>query len=290
MRTPRLARSRRFTLATCVAATLLATTTATVKSSTAGADGAMPRPDHIVIVMMENKNYNQIIGSPDAPYINTLAPWSAVVSDSVEVTHPSQPNYIALFSGSTQGVTNDDCPKNFSAPNLGSELNSAGLSFAGYAEDMPAEGSTVCNQGVYARKHNPWVDFDNIPASSNRTWLEFPTDYSQLPTVSMVVPNLCQDMHDCSVKTGDNWLSTRMYQYANWALQNNSLLIVTWDENSAGDDGTRIPTLIYGANVVPGNYANWIDHYSILRTIEDMYGLPVLGEAANRLPIYFCWS
>ncbi len=290
MRTPRLARSRRFTLATCIAATLLATTTATVKTSTAGASGVLPRPDHIVIVMMENKDQDDVIASSNAPYLNSLASQGANIRESYGVTHPSQPNYIALFSGSTQGVTNDDCPQNLSAPNFGSELMSAGYSFAGYAEDMPGEGSTVCDSGVYARKHNPWVDFNNIPSSSNRTWLEFPTDYNQLPTVSMVVPNLCQDMHDCSVKTGDNWMSTRMNSYAQWAVQHNSLLIVQWDENHDGSDGNRIPTIIFGAHVVPGVYANWIDHYSILRTIEDMYGLPVLGEAANRLPIYFCWS
>jgi phospholipase C len=290
MRTPRLARSRRFTLATCVAATLLATTTSTIKASTAGADGAMPRPDHIVIVMMENKDQDDVIGSSNAPYLNSLASQGANIRESYAVTHPSQPNYVALFSGSTQGVTNDDCPQQLSAPNLGSELMSAGLSFAGFAEDMPEEGSTVCDSGSYARKHNPWVDFDNIPASSNRTWYEFPTDYSQLPTVSMVIPNLCQDMHDCSVKTGDGFMSERMDAYAQWAVQNNSLLIVQWDENNDGSDGDRIPTIIYGAHVAPGTYANWIDHYSILRTIEDMYGLPVLGEAANRLPISFCWS
>ncbi len=290
MRTPRLARSRRFTLATCVAATLLATTTATIKAPTADASGVLPRPDHIVIVMMENKDLPDVIASPNAPYITSLAARGANFGESYGTTHPSQPNYLALFSGSTQGVTNDDCPKNFSAPNLGSELMAAGLSFTGYAEDMPGEGSTVCNQGVYARKHNPWVDFTDLPSTSNKTWLEFPTDYNQLPTVSMVVPNLCQDMHDCSVKTGDNWMSTRMDAYAQWAVQHNSLLIVEWDENDDAGDGGRIPTVFYGAHVVPGTYMERVDHYTILRTIEDMYGLPPLGEAAGRQNMSFLFG
>jgi acid phosphatase len=243
--------------------------------------------DHVVVVVMENKGFSDIIGRPDeAPYLNDLASQGAVFTNSKGITHPSQPNYIGLFSGSTQGVTNDDCPKNFSnVPNLGADLIQSGFTFAGYSESLPGDGSTTCGSGDYARKHNPWVDFNNVPASSNKTFAEFPKDYSQLPSVSFVTPNLCSDMHDCSRDTGDAWLHANIDPYAQWAKSHNSMLIVTWDEDAGSDSANRIPTIFYGAHITPGNYDQQIDHYSILRTLEDMYHLEALGSAQDRTPI-----
>ena len=103
----------------------------------------MPRPDHVVVVIEENHAYNQIIGSPSAPYINGLAANNVSFTNSHAIEHPSQPNYLDLFSGANQGVTDDSCPHTFSAANLGSELIGAGLTFAGYSEDLPAAGSPV---------------------------------------------------------------------------------------------------------------------------------------------------
>src|SRR6476469_5733778 len=112
------------------------------------AAATVPRPDHVVLVMFENKKYSQINGSSSAPYLNSLAGQGAKFSQSFAITHPSQPNYIALFSGSTQGVTDDSCPtRQFTAPNLGSQLLGAGLTFTGYSEDLPAVGSLVDTGG-----------------------------------------------------------------------------------------------------------------------------------------------
>jgi acid phosphatase len=295
MKTPRLGRRRRFALATAFAAASLVTTTASVQATSAGAAAAPPRLDHVVIVMEENKDYSEIIGRPDeAPYINDLATRSALFTNSFGVTHPSQPNYIALFSGSTQGVTSDDCPQNFTnVPNLGSDLIGAGDSFAGYAEDLDGQGSTDCGDHWYwpfgyARKHVPWVDFNNVPSTSNKTWDQFPSDYSQLPTVSFVIPDLCDDMHSCGRDSGDSWLSDNLGAYATWAESHNSLLIVTWDEDD--DANNLIPTIIHGAHVQPGTYGEFIDHYSVLRTVETMYGLPVRGTAGSRSPITDIWN
>ncbi|HEY1324165.1 MAG TPA: alkaline phosphatase family protein [Streptosporangiaceae bacterium] len=135
---------------------------------------ALPVPSHVVIVIEENHFYKQIIGSSSALYLNSLAGQGASFTDSHAITHPSQPNYLALFSGSTQGVTSDSCPQTFSAANLGSELIAAGLSFASYSESMPSDGYTGCTSGEYARKHNPASDFTNGPAAGNRTFAEFP--------------------------------------------------------------------------------------------------------------------
>ncbi len=250
----------------------------------AHAAAALPVPSHVVIVIEENHSYNQIIGSPSAPYINSLAGQGASFTDSHAITHPSQPNYLALFSGSTQGVTSDTCPQSFSAANLGSELIAAGLTFTSYSESMPSAGYTGCTSGEYARKHNPASDFTNVPAAENRTFAEFPADFSTLPTVSVVVPNLLDDMHDGTITEADTWLRDNMDAYAQWAKANNSLLIVTWDENNDAP-GNQIPTLIAGAGVIPGAYGENINHYNVLRTVEDFYGLPHAGNSASATPI-----
>jgi phospholipase C len=297
----------RIRVSIAAAATLAAATLAAALMLPAGmasAAGTVHRFDHVVIVVMENKNYNAIIGRPDeAPYINnTLARGGALFSNSFAVSHPSQPNYLGLFSGSTQGVTNDNCPKNFkNVPNLGSELIRARLSFTGYSETMPSAGYTGCNHGIplfgYTRTHSPWVDFSNVPAASNLTFASFPKDYSRLPTVSIVVPNECHDMHSCPRDNGDLWIKANIGGYASWAKTHNSLLIVTWDEDGTleipfhpGGDGNKVPTIFYGAHVRPGTYGEHITHYSVLRTIEDMFGLAHAGASASASPITDVWE
>jgi len=287
-----------------VAAATLAAAALVLPAGIASAAGTVHRFDHVVIVVMENKNYNQIIGRPDeAPYINGLAKAGALFSNSFGVTHPSQPNYLALFSGSTQGVTNYNCPKNFkNVPNLGTELIGAGLSFAGYSEDMPSAGYTGCNHGVpllgYTRSHNPWVDFSNVPAASNLSFASFPKDYARLPAVSIVVPNEVHDMHSYARDSGDSWVKYNLGGYASWARSPTSLLIITWDEDGTrfeipllgGGDGNKVPTIFYGAHVRTGTYGERITHYSLLRTLEDMYGLPHAGASANATAIKDVWQ
>lgn len=178
-----------------------------------GANG-VPRPDHVVIVIEENHSYSEIIGSSAAPYINSLASQGALFTQSYATTHPSQPNYLHLFSGSNQGVTNDSCPHSFSTANLGRYLLDASLSFAGYSEDLPSVGSPICTSGAYARKHAPWVNFTNIPTTTNLPFSYFPSDYTTLPIVSFVIPNLNNDMHDGTIQQGDSWLQQHLGAYA----------------------------------------------------------------------------
>ena len=250
----------------------------------------VPQPDHIVVVIFENKHRSSVIGSGQAPYLNKLAAEGASMTNSYGVTHPSQPNYLALFSGSTQGVTSNACPRHFRrADNLGRQLRKSGRSFIGYAESLPKTGFRGCGSGRYLRKHNPWVNFGTLPASTNRPFSAFPHDYSKLPTVAMVSPNMCNDMHDCSVRTGDRWMKKHFARYARWAKRNNSLLIVTFDEN-AGGSVKSIPTIIVGANVRPGVYSERLNHYKLLRTIEDIYGLPALGRAKATSPLSTIWN
>jgi phosphatidylinositol-3-phosphatase len=281
------------------AITGVATAAALLPSCAASAQSTVHRFDHVVVVVMENKNYGAIIGRPDeAPYINHLASGGAVFSNSFAVAHPSQPNYLALFSGSKQGVTDDHCPYNFTkVANLGAELVGASLSFTGFAESMPSDGYKGCGSFLslgYVRAHNPWVDFRNVPAASNLTFAKFPTDFTRLPTVSFVIPNLCHDMHSCSRDTGDTWIQNNLGGYARWAQRHNSLLILTWDEDGAilglGGDGNKVPTIFFGAHVRAGTYSEHISHYRVLRTIEDMYGLAHAGASAKAKPITDIWK
>ncbi|MDT4961787.1 MAG: phosphatidylinositol-3-phosphatase [Pseudonocardiales bacterium] len=258
-------------------------------SPSASAANGIPRPDHIVVAVLENASYDQIVGRPEAPFLNSLEQSGAVFTQSFAITHPSQPNYLALFSGSTQGITDDSCPHTFTTGNLGRSLLDAGLTFAGYSEDLPSVGFTGCSAGQYARKHGPWVDFSNLPASVNQPMSAFPSDPANLPTVSFVIPNLDHDLHDGTLAQADQWLRDHLGSYASWAPKHNSLLVITNDEDDF-TDVNRILTMIAGAHVVPGHYAQRIDHYSLLRTIEDAYGLPRLGASATATPITAIWS
>lgn len=255
------------------------------------AAAAIPQPAHVVIVVEENRSENSIIGNKSSPFITTLAANGANMTQSFAETHPSEPNYLALFAGNTFGVTKDLCPVNGgAAPNLGSELLAAGYTFVGFAEGLPAAGSPVCSAGKYARKHVPWANFTNVPAANSLPFSAFPRgNYSSLPTVSFVIPDNDDNMHDGSIAQADSWLNRELSGYANWAVANNSLLIVTFDED---DNGSRnqIPTVFYGAHVRPGNYSEQINHYNVLSTVEQMYGLPKTGYAANAAPITDIWG
>jgi fibronectin type 3 domain-containing protein len=251
---------------------------------------SVPQFDHIVVVVEENKSPMNVIGNSGAPYINSLAQNGAYLSKSFGNFRPSQPNYFALFSGSGQGVKTNDDVNLGNIPNLASQLIGAGKTFVGYAEGLPSVGYTGTTSGRYARKHNPVVSFSNIPASSNRPYTDFPSNYSSLPAVSLVIPNLDDDSHDGTLAESDKWLKNNMSAYAEWAKTHNSLLIVTYDEGDLSDTTNHIPTIFYGANVRPGNYANQITHYNVLRTIEESEGLSAIANAQAADPIDYIFT
>jgi len=256
------------------------------------AAATLPSYAHVVVVIEENRSQANIIGNKAAPWINALAAGGAMMAQSFAETHPSEPNYLALFAGNTFGLTKDSCPVDVGAqPNLASELLASGHTFGGYSEDLPAVGSTACSAGKYARKHVPWVNFSNVPATVSVPFSAFPApgNYASLPTVSFVIPNNDNNMHDGSIAQGDAWLNSRMSAYANWARANNSLLILTWDEDDGGPRN-QIPTVFYGAHVQPGSYNETISHYNVLSTLEEMYGLPKTGYAATAPVITTIWG
>jgi acid phosphatase len=237
--------------------------------------GAPPKYDHVVVVIMENHSFEQIFEAPAAPYLQKLARNGALFDHSHGVGHPSQPNYLALFSGSTHGVR-DDSIHYIVAPNLAGRLHSAGKTFAGYVE----AGSP--------RKHNPWESFAD-DKRAEKSLAEFPRDYGRLPDVSFVIPNLRNDMHDGTIGQADTWLKVHLGSFANWSRKHNSLLIVTFDEDDYGLEN-RIFTVLYGAGIKPGRYSERIDHYTMLRTIEDIEGTAPLGTTVVRKAIGSAWS
>jgi len=242
-----------------------------------------------MVVVFENEDAGDVVGAADAPYLTSLAEAGASFTNAHGETHPSQPNYLALFSGSTHRVHDDSCPVDLTGPNLASQLADAGRTFVGFSEGLPRPGFTGCRAGDYARKHNPWVDFTDLPASVNQPLSALPDDYAQLPTVSLVIPDMCNDMHDCSVATGDAWAHDHLSGYVDWARTHNSLLVVTFDEDS-GTHANHIPTFLVGPMVAAGPSHQRINHYGLLRTLEEMYRLRPLGHVAKVGTITGVWT
>ena len=250
---------------------------------------ALPRPDHVLVVVMENHAAADIVGNTEAPFIDSLSRSGATFTRSYAVTHPSEPNYLALFSGSTQGVDSDACPLTFDGSNLATALHAAGRTFVGWSEGLPAPGSRVCRAGGYARKHNPWVDFAGVPASANQPLTAFPADFRALPHVGFVIPTLDHDMHDGSIAAGDAWLSDHLGGYVRWARTHNSLLVLTFDEDD-DDHANRIATIVVGEHVRPGPFTERVDHYRVLRMLGDLMRVPPVGEAARAAPVTGIWA
>lgn len=268
----------------------------------------LPKPDHIVVLILENHPLAQIINNPDAPYINTIIndPFTAFFNSSYALTHPSQPNYLMLYSGFNQGVTDNATPVNtpLTTPNLGASLIQNGYSFATYSEDLPYEGYLGDTNAYYVRKHNPCSNWqgtlpialgtNGIPASCNKPFSDFPSNFDSLPTISFVVPNLINDMHNTywlpsCVQDGDAWVQTNLDDYIQWCKTNNSLFILTFDEDDYSASN-HITTFFTGAMVLHAAIQDSINHYSLLRTFEEMYSLPNSANTSLNDPILNCWT
>ena len=285
----------------------------------------LPKPDHIVIVFEENKSFEDVTAA-NAPFLMQLAKDGASLKKMFAFHHPSQANYIEFFAG-TDTVTidgkqhefcNDDTiTKPSSTPTLGGAFVKKGLTFTGFAEDLAlaAPGKPLLKQRCfYVLKHCPWIDFtDSIKFSAD--FKDF--DLANLPTFAMVIPNLIDDMHSTkgtqackdgpdSIKdeivAGNDWLEKNLKAYVDFAMKNNSLLIVTFDESGkASSEGKKcdrfqppknhIATIFIGPMVKKGFVSmKTYNHHDLLRTIEDMYGLDHVGESATAKVIDDIWK
>lgn len=268
--------------------------------STAGTCGTAPTPpaawQHVVWIFLENHAAGQIMGSSAAPYLNSVASACGQATNYAGVAHPSLPNYIAATSGGTQGITNDNPPSSnaTSAPSIYTQLLTAGLTWRDYEESSPG-GCPTGSSGLYAVKHDPAAYYTSIPTSVCANWDEplgtlaagnFATDLANgtLPSFSFVTPNLCNDMHDCNVAAGDNWLRSwlpKIIASPNYQA-GNTVIFVTFDEND-GSTGNVVPMVVVSPSTPAGmSSATAFTHYSLLRTTEEMLGLPTtLGGAAT---------
>ncbi|MGZ4165704.1 MAG: alkaline phosphatase family protein [Solirubrobacteraceae bacterium] len=246
------------------------------------------------MIVLENREYNEIIGRPAAPYLNALARQSAVAANYHAITHPSLPNYLALTGGSTFGYSGSDCGTcSVSHRNLIAQLEAAGISWKVYVEDLPSPCSSAASAGDYVRRHDPFMyyrDVADTPAWCRSivpmTTLTRDLAGHSLPRLMWLVPNLCHDMHSCGTYTGDRYLRALVPQVLA-QLGPSGLLFVTFDEGETNAGccgvaaGGHVLTLVAGPGARAGvRSMTPYDHYSLLRTIEDLWGLPRLGGAA----------
>ena len=247
---------------------------------------AIPAFDHIFVLIMENHALSAIIGSPDAPYINSLAAAYGLAVSYTGVSHPSLPNYLALTGGDTFGLGTDctDCFQN--APNIALDrLVPAGRTWRAYMESMPSP-AFVGDAYPYMQKHNPFVYYDDIRTDPAQFANVVP--YTQLaqdlataqttPDFVWITPNMIDDMHDGTVAMGDHWLSVNVPPILSSPAftAQRSLLLLIWDEND-GSPGNEVPALVI-ADGVPKGFQSQVayNHYSLLRTIEVAWGLSPL--------------
>jgi hypothetical protein len=257
----------------------------------------VPAFEHVVVVVLENKDQGSVLGNHDAPTFNALAKRYAVLSNYRGVTHPSLPNYLALVSGSTHGIHSDCTSCVVSAKNLADTLERSGRSWKAYAENLPRPGFTGAYAGRYAKKHMPFLYFRDV--LSRRARLKRVVQLSQLsrdlrsggrlPTFALVVPNLCHDMHDCRVSTGDAWLHRFLPSLLKSPKLAHGVVFVVTDESEGAANG-KVPALALGPLVVPGSkFSGRTSHYGLLRTIEDAWGLPRLGYSGRANAITGIW-
>jgi len=271
---------------------------ALVVASAVSAASSVPKFTHVVVVVFENRETTDVIGNSDAPTFNALAARGALLSNYDAVAHPSLPNYLALVSGSTHGIIDDCLDCSVDARSLADTLPARGRTWKTYAEGLPRAGFTGAVAGRYTKKHNPFVYFDDVAASAAKRGRIVP--YSQLardvrarklPSFALVVPDRCNDMHDCSIATGDAWLKQNIVPLiASKALVGGVVFVVFDEGTSLEGGGGHVAAIAVGPRVRPGSsYTAPTNHYGLLRTIEAAWALPLLGRSASAQPITGIW-
>jgi acid phosphatase len=269
--------------------TVLALQAILVLPAAARAQATVPSFSHVYIIVMENHEFSDIIGNPNAPYINQLAQQYALGTAYTAITHPSLPNYMTLTGGET--VFTNDCEAcTVSASNIADQIETAGRNWKAYMEDMPAPCSTN-DSGLYTTHHNPFIHYDDIVTNASRCQAhvvplsQFATDVSAhtVPDYVWITPDLCSDMHDCSVAMGDAWLASMVPTILATPDFNSSVLFLVWDEGTSDTGGGgQVPMLVISPLALPGFQSTVAEnHFSLLRTIQDAWGLGTLGQTAT---------
>ena len=260
--------------------------------------------DHVIIVVMENQGTKQALADPNVAALVKSGAW---FSNYHGLAHPSQPNYLGLVGGSTFGIDHDHTPVPIKGRSIVSRLEEKGLSWKAYAEDYP--GGCFLGSGagqgyltpkakpteLYVRKHVPLLAFASIQNDRARCGRvvnarEFMRDAraGKLPNYAFYSPNMFNDGHDTSLETSTAWLKSFVQSLRTTpAMHQRTLLMITWDEGGGEDfRSNRVLAILVGDGIVPGRYADRLTHYSLLRTIEDNFGLlPVADGDANASPV-----
>jgi acid phosphatase len=243
----------------------------------------------VAVLFLENHGYDQIIGSPQAPYLNRLARHGALATHYYAVTHPSLPNYLALTTGSTQGVTSDCNSCDTFAASMAGQLTAADVSWKAYFESIPGRGFEGRGAGDYTKHYNPFAYSEGFGDTVGRRHvvgfgaLRRDLRRGSLPRFSWIAPNLMHDGHNGSVRASDRF-AARLVPSIERALGPDGVLFVTWDEAQGvtGPAGGRVALIATGSGA--RNHvrsAGPADHYSLLATLESGLGLPRLGQAAK---------
>ena len=257
--------------------------------------GAQPQdPPHVMVIVEENRSESAVIGATDAPYVNELAARHGVATGYAQ-SHPSLPNYLELLSGSTWGVGDDGTGYRFSGSTLVDQLQQRAIRWRAYMESMPTSCYAGAGINGYAKKHDPFMYFSTITgnAASCVNVVPFAELHADLasgaaPAFLWMTPNLCDDGHDCSTATMDGWLASNLQPLLSspWFAED-GVVILTWDEGSDsagccdGAHGGRIATLVVSSQQSwHATSAEPVDHAGTLRTIEELYHLPFLRDAA----------
>ena len=268
----------------------------------AGEVPTIPAFEHIVLIVLENQDYKDVIGSTAMPHLNRLAQQNVLLSEYFAVSHPSLPNYIALMSGDTQNISSDctDCFVN--QPNLADLIEASGRTWKAYEEDMPSP-CFIGDANPYMQKHNPLIYFDSIRLNATRcnrsivplTALDGDLRTRQLPDFSFIMPNMCNSGHDCTPTTADSWVNEMVTKLQDSpAFGKNSLIIITFDEadkdstESCCGLGDRAGGHIATVLISPLGKSGFEDgttysHYSLLKTILNAWRLPSLGHTQDIL-------
>jgi len=231
-------------------------------------------PSHVFVIVLENTSSRQALAQP---YISSLASQYAVATNYRDLGNPSLPNYLAMTSGSTWGIR-DDGYHRLPAAGVGTELTKAGITWKAYFEGFT--GDCFNSPYPYALKHNPFAYYGGTCPANVVPMSDLAADLNgNPPQLSWITPGMCNDGHDCSVRTADRWLSGVVPQItSSTAWQQKGLLLITWDESSAGDG--RVALLVV-TPTLRGQITNPLDHFSLLATVTDRLGVARLGQSAQ---------
>jgi acid phosphatase len=259
----------------------------------------VPNFSHIAIIIFENKEFGTVIGNANMPYFNILANSYTLLTQHYATTHPSLPNYLSLIGGDTFDIDSDCADCFINAPSLPDQIEQSGRTWRTYQDDMP-EPCFIGSTGRYTQRHNPFIYFDDIRLDKTRcarsivplTQLDEDILTGSLPNLIFITPDVCYSAHDCGLDKADTFLKQQMDKLvpAFDLSKEPYLIILTWDEGQGDHSccglpesaGGRVATILVSPQVKNGfQDATPYSHYSILKTIEEAWGLPYLGYAGS---------